>query len=120
MLTNSIRPTIAFFSSFILGDIQNVIANVLRAPQAYENLLTGGLATVPDAEKLIIDGFNEGLKKSGVLGAVRGQTGGLVSGLQLIFSNAIKNVLKGKWSNYRFMYAQLLNDSFQLITHSLM
>lgn len=85
-----------FFSHLIADDLKNVIANLERAPQAYKNLVSAGLATVPAAEKLTIDGYNDGLKKSGETGAIRGGTGGLVSGLQLIYSNAIKNVLKGE------------------------
>lgn len=82
----------------IAGDIPNVVANVIRAPQAYVNLITGGLKALPKTVNSVVGGLSKGLKSRGDLltkltAALRGTTGGAVTGLQNLWIQAIKNVM---------------------------
>lgn len=90
-----------FEFSFNAGDIGNVLANGVRVPQAYLNLLSGGLKGVPTTLTGTLKGLFGGLRSKGnlltkVTGALRGATGGAVTGLQTIYAIAIANVLKCK------------------------
>lgn len=86
---------------FIAGDIANVLANVVRAPQAYVNLISGALKAVPYTLKSTLGGLTGGLKSKGNLltkltGALRGTTTGALNGLQDLYARAIANVLACK------------------------
>lgn len=63
--------------------------------------MTGGLKGVPYTLKDTVGGLSKGLATKGNLlnkltGALRGTTGGAVTGLQKLYTEAIKNVLTCK------------------------